>query len=303
MNSPLRFDGRVAVITGAASGLGRAYAVELAARGAIVVVNDLPAPARGPGTDRFAGVVSQITDLGGVVHAIPGDVSSQRDMEYLVESAVAEFGRIDILVNNAGAPGRDAFTSRKEWDRLLAVNLHGTVNTLRAAWPHFEAQDFGRVVNTTSSSVLGTPNSGAYAAAKGGVLALTKVLASTYPDRNIKVNAIMPIAGTEMTDRVRDDVYRVWLREHFDPEKVAAFIPLLCRDDLDFSGETFTVGGGRAARVLFETTAGWFTPEPTAESFLANLGDVMAGRDARFATSGQGDLIRYVDLLGDRGPF
>ncbi|MGW0582943.1 SDR family NAD(P)-dependent oxidoreductase [Streptomyces sp. NPDC002920] len=220
-----------------------------------------------------------------------------------IGTAVSTSGRIDILINNAGGGATPMFASGDDWDRALKINLLGVVNTLRAAWPHFEKQDFGRVVNTSSSSFLGTPFAGSYAAAKAGVVGLTKVLASTYPDTNIKINAIMPVAGTPMSAQNPNQVMRDWMQNHFQPEKAAAFVPILCRDELDVNGETFIIGGGRAARVLFETTAGWFDAEPSAEGYLEHFADVMAGEDARFATSGAGDLIRYVDLLGDRGPF
>ena len=113
----------------------------------------------------------------------------------------------------------------------------------------------------------------------------------------------MPVAYTRMTAAIPDEVYRSWLERHFPPEKVSAFVVTLCHESLDVSGETFIAGGGRAARVKFETTRGWFESDPTPESFREHFDAVMAGEDARIATSGQGDLIRYAELLGDPGPF
>lgn len=301
----IRLDGRVAAVTGAGNGLGRAYALELASRGAHVVVNDLGGNMDGQGSDATIAdsVVAEILAAGGEAVAHHGDVAQRDHMEDMVDQARRNWGRIDILVSNAGIGGGGLFISPEEWDRVLGVNLHGLINPLTAAWPHFEAQNYGRVVNTVSSSFFGTPGSGAYATSKGGGIGLTKVLASTYPDTNIKVNALMPIAWTRMNERAPNPVYKSWLQEHFQPEKVAAFIPVLCSEGLEVSGEVFTVGGGRAARVLFETTTGWFEKEPTAESFAANFDSVMAGDGAAFARSGQGDLARYAELLGDRGPF
>jgi hypothetical protein len=113
----------------------------------------------------------------------------------------------------------------------------------------------------------------------------------------------MPVAYTRMTAAVPDDVYRGWLERHFPPEKVSAFVVYLCHESLEVSGETFIAGGGRASRVLFETTRGWFESDPSPESFRDHFDVVMEGADARVATSGQGDLVRYAELLGDPGPF
>lgn len=305
MTSSIRLDGKIAAVTGAGNGLGRAYALELASRGAHVVVSDLGGDTAGVGRDESVAraVVAEITAAGGTAAAHVGDVSSPEDMQAMVDLAITEWGRLDILVNNAGGAGGDMLGPVKSWDRAIGVNLYGVVNTLRAAWPHFEKQRYGRVVNTSSSSMLGTPQAGTYASAKAGVVGLTKVLASTYPDSNIKVNVIMPIAGTRLFARMGDTPFANWVLGNFKPEQVAAFIPVLCRDELSISGEVFTVGGGRAARVLFETTDGWWEQSPTAESFLSHFDDVMAGRGARFASSGAADLVRYATLFDDPGPF
>ncbi|MDR6989184.1 NAD(P)-dependent dehydrogenase (short-subunit alcohol dehydrogenase family) [Paenarthrobacter nitroguajacolicus] len=304
----ITFDGRVAAITGAGNGLGRAYALELARRGAKVVVNDLGSSPSGEGSDdRVAhSVVDEIIANGGEAVAHFGDVASADDMQAMIDLAIQTWGRIDILVSNAGAPGGGdgkTFPSPDDWDTSLRVNLQGVVNPLRAAWPHFVAQNYGRVVNTSSSSMFGTPGVGAYQAAKAGVVGLTKVLASTYPDIDIKVNAVMPTAWSRMTERISAGAYRDWLHDKFQAELVAPFVAVLCHESLEVRGEVFTVGGGRAARVLFELTDGWWEEAPTAESFADKFDVVMSGNNPIFATSGQGDLARYVDWLGDPGVF
>lgn len=301
----LRFDGRVAAVTGAGNGLGRAHALELARRGAKVIVNDLGVAPSGEGRDETIAqsVVDEILASGGEAVSHFGDVGSAEDMEAMVGLAIGQWGRIDILVSNAGLPMGDAMAPNERWEKSFRVNLLGVVNPLRAAWPHFLQQDYGRVVNTASSSMLGTPHSGPYAALKAGVVGLTKVLNSTYPDVNVKFNTLMPIAWSRMIAQIPDETHRNWMEKHFQPEQVSAFVAVLAHESLEVSGEAFTVGGGRAARVLFETTDGWWEKKPTAESFAANFDAVMAGKNAMFASSGQGDLARYPDWLGDTGIF
>ena len=301
----LRFDGRVAIVTGAGNGLGRAHALLLAARGAKVVVNDVGGPRDGSGRDATVAqaVVDEIGAAGGEAVANTTSVASEGGGREIVAQALDTWGRLDIVVNNAGITGRGAFADTATWERVLGTHLLGTVNVLRAAWPHFVAQDYGRVVNTASSSFLGTPGSGDYAAAKGGVIGLSRVLATDNRERDIRVNVLMPVAYTRMTAAVPDPVYAAWLERWFPPEKVAAFVAVLCHESVPCSGETFLAGGGRAARVLFETTRGHVEPEPTPESFLAHFDAVMAGQEPATPTSGQGDLVRYATLLGDPGPF
>lgn len=303
--SSIRFDGRVAAITGAGNGLGRAYALELARRGAKVIVNDLGSTISGDGRDEVVarGVVDEITAAGGEALAHFGDVGSADDMQAMIDLAIGSWGRIDVLVSNAGIMDGTVFSPPEKWDKSLRVNLHGVVNPLRAAWPHFVEQNYGRVVNTSSSSMMGTPHSVPYAAAKAGVVGLTKVLASSYPDVNVKFNALMPTAWSRMTGQNPEGTYRDWLHEHFSPERVSSFVALLCHESLKVSGEVFAVGGGRAARVLFELTDGWWEKDPTAESFSENFDVVMSGNNPMFASSGQGDLARYADWLGDPGGF
>jgi NAD(P)-dependent dehydrogenase (short-subunit alcohol dehydrogenase family) len=273
----LRFDGQVAIVTGAGGGLGRSHAEALAARGAHVVVNDLGGERDGSTTDptRAHAVADAIAASGGSAIADTNTVATREGAERLVQRAVDEFGRVDIVVNNAGVTGKGAFADQEVWDRVVATHLYGTVNVLRAAWPHMVQRGYGRVVNTASSSFLGTPYSGDYAAAKGGIIGLSKVMATEHAGSGITVNVLMPVAYTRMTAAVPDPVYARWLEEHFEVEKVSAFLLALCHASTSVSGETFIAGGGRAARVLFQTTRGHFEPDPTPESFVSNFDGVM----------------------------
>jgi NAD(P)-dependent dehydrogenase (short-subunit alcohol dehydrogenase family) len=301
----LRFDGRVAIVTGAGGGLGRAHAMLLAARGARVVVNDLGGPRDGLGDGSPAvadDVVAAISAAGGTAIANADSVADRARADALVAHAVDTWGRVDVVVNNAGITGRGNFAEPESYQRVYGTHVVGTVNVLRAVWPHFLERDYGRVVNTTSGSVFGAAGSGDYASAKGGVFAFTRNLAQDHKDTNIKVNAIMPMAYTRMTAAIPHQPTVDWLEKWFAPEKVAPFVAFLCHESVPCTGETFTVGGGRAAHVVFAHTEGYFEPDATPESFRDHFADVMADRDPR-DTSGFAEFARYATLLSDPGPF
>jgi NAD(P)-dependent dehydrogenase (short-subunit alcohol dehydrogenase family) len=310
MGDELRFDGRVAVVTGAGGGVGRAHAELLAARGARVVVNDFgggrDGTATGPEGDQPASaeaVVAAITAAGGEAVANTASVADRAGAATTVEQALDTWGRVDVVVNNAGITGRDALVDPDVFERVVATHLYGTVNVLRAAMPHLLAQDYGRVVNTSSSSMWGAAGATDYASAKGGVFAFTRVLAMEHRTTNVKVNAIMPVAYSRMTAAIPSPGIVDWLHDWFPPEKVAAFAALLCHEDAPCTGETFVAGGGRAAHVVFETTAGHFEADPTPEAFRDHFAEVMAHRDADAPLDGFLDLARWSDDLPDRGPF
>jgi NAD(P)-dependent dehydrogenase (short-subunit alcohol dehydrogenase family) len=302
----LRFDGQVAVVTGAGGGLGRAYALLLAARGARVVVNDLGGARDGTGapTDLAHAVVDEIIAAGGEAVADLDSVTDPAAAQRLVARAVDTWGRLDVVVNNAGITGKGSLADPDVYERVVATHLFGTVNVLRAAWPHLLAQQGGaRVVNTASGSFFGVPGAGDYAAAKGGVLALTRSLACDTRRTGIHINAVMPVAYTRMTAAVPSRTFTEWMERWFQPDKVAAFVAVLCHESVPCTGETFVVGGGRAARVLFQTTRGHMEDQPTPESFRDAFDEVMAGQDARVQSDANDDLLRYAELLPDPGPF
>ncbi len=305
MAEELRFDDRVAIVTGAGGGLGRAHAMLLAARGARVVVNDFGGARDGLGEGGRAmadAVVASITAAGGTAIANADSVANRDGADALVAQALDTWGRVDVVVNNAGITGQGNFADPESYQRVYGVHLVGTVNVLRAVWPHFTERDYGRVVNTTSGSVFGAAGSGDYAAAKGGVFALSRNLAQDHADTNIKVNAIMPMAFTRMTAAIPHPPTVDWLEKWFAPEKVAPMVAFLCHESVPCTGETFTVGGGRAAHVVFAHTAGYFDPDATPESFRDHFDDVMADRDPH-DTSGFAEFARYATLLPDPGPF
>jgi len=195
MSDELRFDGRVAVVTGGGRGLGRAHALLLASRGATVVVNDLGTHTSGSGSsrDRAERTTAEIVANGGTATAHFGDVSSEDDARDLVQQTVDTFGRLDILVNNAGILAFEPLPemSTETFERFLQVHVVGSFLTTRAAWPHLVEQGDGRVVMTSSVGMFGPESAAHYAAAKGGVFGLMRAaLLST-------ITGISPVLITE----------------------------------------------------------------------------------------------------------
>ncbi|MCZ1002524.1 SDR family NAD(P)-dependent oxidoreductase [Streptomyces mirabilis] len=196
--SEFSFEGRVAVVTGAGRGIGRAHARLLAERGAKVVVNDLGGRwRRGVDKGPAQSVVEEIVAAGGDAVADISDVSTQAGGQAIVDAAVDRYGRLDILVNNAGIIrwGGLPEVDLENLERHLAVHLIGSFNTMRAAWPHFVEQRYGRVVLTTSSGLFGLDNNLSYAAAKAGVVGLARSAKLAGEPHGIKVNLIAPAAA------------------------------------------------------------------------------------------------------------
>jgi NAD(P)-dependent dehydrogenase (short-subunit alcohol dehydrogenase family) len=268
-----RFEGRVAVVTGAGRGIGRAYARLLASRGASVVVNDLGGSMDGVGEDAgvAAKVTTEIVGAGGAAMADGSDVSTPEGGRSLIDAAVERFGRLDILINNAGII-RWAGLPEADAENLLshlAVHVLGSFNTTRAAWPHMVEQGYGRIVMTTSSGLFGLPENLSYATAKGGVIGLTRSLATAGAAHGIKVNLIAPGAVTRMagpaaeTGPAGGTAASPWM----SPDLVAPMVALLAHETCSVSGEIYAAGFGRFARIFIASTEGYVhgTPDPTIE--------------------------------------
>jgi NAD(P)-dependent dehydrogenase (short-subunit alcohol dehydrogenase family) len=251
-----RFDGQVAIVTGAGGGIGRAHALLLALEGAQVVVNDYGGDTSGQtGTSAPADrVVAEIIHEGGVATADAHDVAL--DAAAIVACALDTYGRLDIVVNNAGISGGGTLdaVSAEAFDRMLAIHLHGSIDVCRAAWAPMKAQGYGRIVNTSSASVFGLPGTPAYITAKAGLFGLTRALGHDGKHLGISVNAIMPAAYTRMTAQSAE--LGPIMQAGFPPEHIAPFVGALCSRDVPCTGETFVVGGGRAARVVLGTVPG-----------------------------------------------
>jgi NAD(P)-dependent dehydrogenase (short-subunit alcohol dehydrogenase family) len=271
------FEGRVAVVTGAGRGIGRAYARLLASRGAAVVVNDLGGSITGTGTDAgpAAEVAAEIVAAGGVAVADGNDVADPAGAQALVDTAVGRFGRIDALVNNAGIirwagfPEADAENLASH----LAVHVGGSFNTTRAAWPHMVEQGYGRVVMTGSSGMFGLPQNLSYATAKAAVIGMTRSLATAGRAHGITINVIAPAAFTRMAGPVPDDSD---MPTQMAPELVAPMVAFLAHEGCPVSGEVYAAGAGRFARIFIATTEGYVHPTatPTVEDIAAHWAQI-----------------------------
>ena len=258
---------RVIVVTGAGGGLGREYALTLAKEGASVVVNDLGGVRDGTGAGHSMAdqVVAEIKDGGGRAVANYDSVADAAGAANIVKTALDEFGKIDGIVSNAGILRDGTFHKMTDeaWDSVLKVHLYGGYNVIRAAWPHFREQGFGRVVVATSTSGLfGNFGQANYSAAKLGLVGLINTLAQEGAKYNIKANALAPIAATRMTE----DILPPEVFKKLTPEYVAPVVAYLCTEEVPDSGSIFIVGGGKVQRTaLFQNKGVTFDHVPTVD--------------------------------------
>ena len=290
----IRFDERVALVTGAGNGLGREHALLLAARGARVLVNDYGGDTVGRGRSEAPAeaVAREIEAAGGEAVANAGSVAESADGAAMVEQALDLWGRIDIVVHNAGiGGGTGPFEDIRDEhvDAVFKTHLYGAIHVLRPAWRHMKAAGYGRIVNTSSSTALGVDGSFDYPAAKAGLLGLTRSLAREGAPLGIKVNAIMPLAYTRMAAGVPNKEIRDWMSATFPAHRVAPLVAWLCHEDVPVSGDIFTVGGGRAARVTTNVYPGYRADDDLPESFRDHWDEVMAGGDPQIALDGTTD--------------
>ncbi len=277
------FDGRVAVVTGAGRGIGRAYALLLGQRGAKVVVNDLGGSTKGTGHDPAPAqqVADQITEAGGTAIADSSDVSTVEGGQHAVDAAVDTFGRVDIVVNNAGNVIYGALpeVDVSIFDAVLAVHVRGTFNVTRAAWPHLLAQNYGRVVLTGSTGMFGMPDNLSYATAKSAMIGMAQAMTVNAGDRDIKINVIAPNAWTRMAGDPSEGMDELRAQRpagvppHMEPELVAPLVAFLAHESCPVSAGIYLAGAGRFARLFVAATDGYLYPgdgTPTLEDVAAN---------------------------------
>lgn len=281
----IRFTGQVAVVTGAGGGLGRVYALELARRGARVVVND-PGPARdGQGTSAAPAnqVVEEIRAAGGEAVASYDSVATPEGGQAIIQAALDAFGRIDILIHNAGILRDKTFVNMTPdlWDPVLAVHLDGAYHVARPAFQAMKEQGYGRILLTTSTSGLfGNFGQVNYGAAKMGMVGLMTCLKLEASKYDIRINCIAPTAVTRMTE----DLIPPDLQELLKPEAVAPLVLLLASRQCPANGEIYCAGGGYYGRVAVMAGEGaWVGEEsfPTPEMLAAAWERVSTLRGAR----------------------
>ncbi|KAJ4185101.1 hypothetical protein NW755_008544 [Fusarium falciforme] len=263
------FKDRAVLITGAGSGLGRAYALHFARLGASVMANDIADP---------SSVVDEIHQMGGIA---AGTVGSAEEGQKHVQATIEAFGRIDVVVNNAGILRDKAFHNMSEsmWDPVLSVHLQGTYNTCRAAWPYFVKQKHGRIVNTTSvTGIYGSFGQANYAAAKSAIIGLTRALARAGAQYNILANVIAPNAGTNMTKSILSDEVSKALK----PDHVAPLVSALSGDAApsDPTEGVYEVGSGWFGKTRWERQPGWslVTDGTSLDDILAKLSSFAASQ-------------------------
>ena len=268
----LNFEGKVAVITGAGAGLGRAYALEFARRGARVLVNDLGGRSSGEGASQSAAdnVVAEICRLTGKSDTAIANYESVTNGDKIIEAAISKFGRIDILVNNAGIL-RDvtmAKMSPNDWDNIYDVHLKGTFKCTHAAWKHMINQKYGRIITVTSvAGLYGNFGQVNYSAMKSAMVGFTKSLAKEGVKYNIKVNCIAPMATSRLTDKILPDDIKPFTA----PEHVAPVVTYLAHESCTDSGEVMEIAAGWISKVRFQRAKGVFLRPPfTAEQVQSN---------------------------------
>lgn len=289
----LRFDGRVAVISGAGRGLGREYALLLASRGAKVVVNDNGSAIFGSGEDAGPAeqVVREIRDMGGEAVASTHSIGEAGQTKAIVQTALDAFGQIDVLVHNAGNVrygGLDEI-SDEDFHAVVDVHLMGAFHLVRAAFPHMKAQRYGRVVLTSSiGGFYGNKRCVNYAVSKSGMIGLSNVIALEGEEHNVRSNLILPGAETRMAEGLDTSHY-----PPLGPELVAPMVGWLCHENCMLTGEALAAIGGRMAKLdILETTGVW-QPDWTIEQVAARMGEI-----ADPATHRDFGLNGYLQHLG-----
>lgn len=292
----ISFEGKVAIVTGAGNGLGRSHALELAKRGAKVVVNDLGGARDGSGASSEASqdVVRLIEKMGGEAISHGANVANFDEVQDMVQQTMNKWGRVDILINNAGILRDKSFSKMtiENFKLVIDVHLMGTVNCTKAVWEIMKAQNYGRIVMTTSSSGLyGNFGQSNYGAAKMAVLGLMNTLVLEGVKNNIFINALAPTAGTRMTE----DLMPEEILKAFAPEAVTAGMLTLCDEDAPNRFILCAGAGGYSSASIFETD-GCFIPQESQspETVREHWGELTDQDNQVALTSGSKQGEKFV---------
>jgi NAD(P)-dependent dehydrogenase (short-subunit alcohol dehydrogenase family) len=300
----LRFDRRVAIVTGAGRGLGRAYALLLASRGAKVVVNDVGVSLKGEGADAgpAQSVVDEIKAAGGNAVACTDSVATAQGGEAIVQCALDHFGRVDVLVHNAGNVRRSPLKdmSIEDFEAVLDVHLKGAFHVTRPAFARMCAAGYGRIVLTSSiSGIYGNQLVANYATAKTGMIGLSNVAAIEGAASNVQCNLIIPAAVTRMAEGLDTSAY-----PPMEPDLVAPAVGWLAHESCSVTGEMLIAIAGRIARAYIGETRGVFQPSWTIEQVGEQIGAIRDTQGALLfppAPTGHIDHLKYSFEMARKG--
>jgi NAD(P)-dependent dehydrogenase (short-subunit alcohol dehydrogenase family) len=292
----IRYDGKVAIVTGAGQGLGRSHALELAKRGAKVVINDLGGSKDGTGgsSEAAMSVVAEIEAAGGEAIANGANVAKYDEVQAMVQQTMDKWGRVDILVNNAGILRDKSFTKGglDDFKLVLDVHLMGTVNCTKACWDIMRDQAYGRIVVTTSSSGLyGNFGQSNYGSAKMGVIGLMNTLVQEGAKYDIRVNALAPTAGTRMTEGlIPEDAFAL-----LTPETVTPAVLYLVSEDAPNRTILCAGAGAYAVAKIVETDGAWLAPqEQTPEGLAAHWDEITATAGEAVPQAGFEQTVKFT---------
>lgn len=293
----LRFDGKVAIVTGAGGGLGKTYAVELAKRGCKVVVNDLGGDRHGStgSTSMADKVVSEIKAAGGSAVA---NYDSVENGAAIVKTAIDNFGRIDIVINNAGILRDISFVNMKEldWDLIFKVHVKGAYSVTKAAWPYMREQKYGRIIVTSSNAaVYGNFGQVNYSAAKHALIGFAKSLALEGAKYNILSNALIPTAGSRLTQTAMPQE----LVDALKPEYVTPLAVYMCHESFPASGGLFEAGAGWYGQLQYYRSTGKHLPGANVETVHDNWAKIIDMKDARHLDSIKEPTALLMEFLSD----
>ena len=296
--SGINFENKTVVVTGAGNGLGKAYALEFANRGANVVVNDIGGSVTGDGSENAPAdvVVEEINSSGGSAVANYDSVATKQGGESIIESALSNFGSVDAVVNNAGILRDKSFAKMEEDDlnAIIDVHLKGTFFVCQPAFIQMKEQGYGRFVNVSSpSGLFGNFGQLNYGAAKMGIVGLTNVLAIEGAKYNIKANVIAPNAATRMTETLfGEDMSKL-----LTVDNIAPLVVYLASEQCEITHEIFSAGGGRFARIGISTDVGYFNATAKAEDIFANIDEIRDLSNSIYPTSLADELPLFNEAM------